>query len=295
MVHKLVLVLAMIYVSLAGLVSLATVSRADGPPIGYEVPMIFTLVGGQTILDQIATWPDGYIMNRDTIMISKPQFTAAQHLTEVNQLADNIRAEYPNVTIGVRTFGQKYMRNLKNAALSPNITVLSYVYEPRWEYGDEPEFSTDFTKTLANYAKLESEMAAWTNQGKQIWTEPTGQGLPHRTYQGWNYAQIAQYVDVVSIQSQRNAQEQWNGTDPNSYTDAIAQVTTDMQQAGVAVWYMQLSIGNEVNGIPGNAAFNKVFVPWQVPSQTPGLNLWVNYQSVSTEGYYFMSNWAGYR
>ena len=257
--------------------------------------MIFTLVGGQTILDQISTWPAGYIQDRDTIMITKPQFTAAQHLTEVNQLADNVRAEYPNVTIGVRTFGQKFMRNLKAAALSPNITVLSYVYEPRWEYGDEPEFSTDFTTTLANYDKLRREMASWTNQGKQIWTEPTGQGLPHRTYPSWNYAQIAPYVNVVSIQSQRNAQEQWDGTDPHSYTDAIAQVTTNMQQAGIKTWYMQLSIGNEINGIPGAPAFDDVFVPWQVPSATPGLNLWVNYQSVSTEGRAFMDKWEVYR
>jgi hypothetical protein len=282
-----------------GIVTATTVVSASPPAAspmchaqpGYSVPMIFTLVGGQSTLNIIDTWPDGYIQDRDIILLTKRQFEEADTL-EINTLADNVRARFPKVKIGVRTFGQKYMRNLKNAPLSSNITILSYVYEPRWSWGDEPEFSKDFTKTLVNYQKLQREMKSWTNQGKEIWTEPTGQGLPHRNYTGWNYAEIDQYVDVVAIQAQHNAQEEWDGSDPNSFTDAIAQVSSDMGAAGVSIWFMQISIGAEVNGIPGQPAYEDVFEPIQVPSNTPGLHLWVNPQSVAIEGKAFMDGWA---
>jgi hypothetical protein len=265
------------------------------PPTGYKMPMIFTLVAGQSTLDIISQWPDGYIQDRDVIMLTKRQFEEAEDLVAINALADNVRAIYPGVRIGIRTFGHKYMRNLKNAALSENITILSYVYEPRWDWGDEPEFSKDFTKTLENYAKLQREMRSWTNQGKEIWTEPTGQGLPHRNYEGWNYAEIAQYVNVVAIQAQNNAQDELNGFPPTSFTDAVSQVRYDMTNAGISVWYMQLSLGDEVNGIPGDVAYTELFEGPLVHSGTPGLHLWVNNKSVTTDGRDFMDLWAPYR
>jgi len=275
---------------------LVTVAHADSVPLtGYKVPMVYTLIGNQRALDIISAWPDGYIQDRDIIMITKPLFQVSD-ADAVNTLAVNIHARFPNVKIGVRTFGLEYMKHLRDAPLSEDITILSYVYEDRKNFGDEPEFSPRFTDTVITYYRLSVYMRPWTNQeGKELWTEPTGRGLPHRDYVDWNYAIIGDLVDVVSIQSQHNAEEELDGSDPNSYRDALAQVSSDMAAAGITQWYMQLSLGNEVNGIPGQAGYDQIFEALQVPTNTPGLNLWVAYNSQLTEGRIFMDNWAPMR
>lgn len=284
---------AMVPGIIVALMTAATVSANTMPSaqVGYSMPMIFTLVSGQSTLNVIDDWPDGYIQDQDIIMLTKRQFEESDTL-EINALADNVRARFPNVKIGIRTFGQKYMRNLKNAPLSENITILSYVYEPRWDWGDEPEFSKDFDKTLENYAKLQREMRSWTNQGKEIWTEPTGQGLPHRRYEGWNYAEIAQYVDMVAIQSQHNAQDELAGFPKDSFIDAVSEVQFHMEDAGVPVWFLQISVGDEVNGISGHDAYEYIFKDIMAPTGMPGLHLWVNGKSVKTEGRDFMDLWV---
>ena len=268
---------------------------APGSGLGLDMPMAITLVGGPATLDSIINWPAGYIRDSDVFLISEP---APVNIAHVNTLASAVHSAFPNNKIGVRTFGLDNVIALRDGGLSNLISFISYIYEDRTRQGDEPEFSSKFSKTLSNYAALAS---ALTGSRFEVWSEPSARGLPHRDYQGWNYGRLAQYVDVLVIQSQRNVKLQVEGTIPTAFTDALNRLVRDMGLAGAGgisprpgAWYMQITLGTDTNGVTDSRSACSLFAAEMAAKSVPGLMLWPQQVNIDLTRQ-FMDDWVAAR
>lgn len=248
--------------------------------MGLRTKKAITLVSGATTLTSIDSWPGWYVRPQDIILITDP---APVNVSNINSIVAAIRANHPDNPIYLRTFGLESIEDILDSTsplLSPEITGISYIYEDRTSQGDEPEFSDDFTETLANYDDFVALMAA-KGGGRLLVTEPSGRGLPYRDYTGWDYGEIAAKVDLCLVQSQRNAKLESEATTADAFADAITSVAAEMAAEGITEYGMQISIGGDTNSIAsGDDAF--AMFELAAAADVPIMHMWPQ-QSQITE------------
>ncbi len=173
---------------------------ASGPTVvAAPAPLALNItfaVNSTTEVDQIIS--DGaWIQSGDSFdLVSGSPAREALNVSAVDAWAEALHAAFPAARIYAHTAGVEHVRTLARKA-SRLISGIFYDYEPHYER----EFTTNFSRTLSNFA----EATALAHQyGRLSIGYPTGQEIArNRTNQtGWDYATIAGQVDGLVVQTQ---------------------------------------------------------------------------------------------
>ena len=162
------------------------------------------------------------------------------NVTAINYWASLLRAAYPKAVIYAHTSGLAHLATLA-AGVSKNISGVYYDYEPRYE----PEFTTNFTQTLAEFAN--ATVIAHTF-GLESVGYPFGRPIAVKnwTQYDWDYGKLAKTVDQLVIQTQRYCR---GGI--SKFQNAVSIVLGEYAADGVnGTPIFQITIGNNTTLTP---------------------------------------------
>ena len=181
----------------------------------------------------------GYIGPGDSfdLVSGNPQRSDPINVSSINAWATMLRATYPGAAIYAHTAGLANYALLAEGATT-TISGLFYDYEP----GYETEFTTNFTRTLANFENATKIAHA---HGFESIAYPTGKGLAdYPGYSEWDYAEVAAEVDGEVIQSQRYCEF---GT-ASFAANVSAGLREFVASEGIRLPTFQITIGPRTNG-----------------------------------------------
>ncbi len=139
-----------------------------------------------------------HLRDEDRFMIVSGNGSGAVDTAWINRAALELRTAYPHIRLYAATSG---LENIKLAAQGVDdlIEAIVYIYEPN--FPNQPEFSWDFTETLARFAEAS---AVARQYGFRAVGKPTGRPLlqPNLTVHAWDYGVLAGSVDELLIQTQ---------------------------------------------------------------------------------------------
>ena len=157
-----------------------------------------------------------------------------------NQDAQQLRSEFSGVTVFAHTSGLENYSEVTEG-VGTNVSGVLYDYEP----GYEPEFTFNFTQTLAN---LEEATAIAHRQGVASVGYVTGRPILESSLEkyGWNYAVMALSVDRLIAQTQTYCAQS-----RSAFLNATSKVIGQFQAANMtSVPTFQITIGNATTQLP---------------------------------------------
>ncbi len=161
-------------------------------------------------------------------------------VSNLQRWSEELRAAYPWATISFHTAGVGNLGGVAPAAIG-NASGVLYDYEP----GFEPEFSFNFTATLANFQNATA--IAHANGVRSI-GYPIGRMLldPALQKYDWNYATLAGTVDQLIVQTQTYCAQ-----GVPRFAEATGLVLAQFKAANLtSVPTFQVTIGNATTALP---------------------------------------------
>jgi len=191
-----------------------------------------------------------YIASNDSFdLVSGSPENSSLSVSNVNHEAQELHAAYPSLTIYAHTAGIDHYSEM-TAGLGSGISGVLYDYEP----GFEPEFTLNFSQTIANF---ENATALAHAHGLQSVGYPIGRLLLNRTDQqyGWNYATLSLAVDQMVLQVQTYCVQ-----GPSTYSTAVETALGQYRTADLStVPTFQITIGNATTRLPNGVTATPAF------------------------------------
>jgi hypothetical protein len=179
----------------------AGATAAPPPPPLNSTPLVIAPQGlNSASINAIANQFAPYLIPNDTIMLSSgaPQNNSTPNISDLNQRLSELVPSLPaGIHFEARTAGLSSVNSLVTGGLSPSFEGVVYDYEP----GFEPEFTLNFSATLANFATFAQSCH---HAGFAAYGYPTSLPLWLSSYRpyGWNYGELAATTGVNALQVQ---------------------------------------------------------------------------------------------
>jgi hypothetical protein len=157
------------------------------------------MADGSTVLDDLIKPPLSTLLKSGyTIDITSGQDNTAIDVSKLLADAAKVNAALPNINISAHTSGLSNIQTLCSATLPAYLNDISYDYEK----GYEPEYTTNFTDTIANFQKF---VGFTHGVNKLAFGYPTGSQIEHIILHHWDYGELANICDGLNVQTQQAA------------------------------------------------------------------------------------------
>jgi hypothetical protein len=173
-----------------------------------------------------------YIRPDDTFLLISGNNGNPLSVAWLNSAAASLALQFPDNKIVAGTAGLDNVRILAEGATGA-IESIVYIYEPNM--ANEPEFTWDFSETIANVDEAANAARA---HGFDIVVKPTGRPLlqAYLFKHGWDYSTLGGRVDENYIQTQT-----YCAKSPQTFDEAAEKLTSQYGGAS-SDWSMEVTI-----------------------------------------------------
>jgi len=219
-------------------------SENSGLALAREYPTLphlnITFAANSTAeVESLITTDQPYIRAGDSFDLdSGSPSNLSLNLTAINYWASLLHAAYPKTAIYAHTSGLAHFATLA-AGVNRDISAIYYDYEP----GYEPEFTRNFTQTVADFVNATIIAHA---HGLQSVGYPFGRPIdnPGWTKYHWDFGKLAEVVDQLVVQTQRYCQD--NTSDFQTATSIVLGQYAADHVAGSPIFQVTLGINATV-------------------------------------------------
>lgn len=212
----------------------------SGPPALPSLSITFA-ANSSAEVETLLTTLRPYVEPGDAFdLVSGSPASSPLNVANLDRWAAELRSAFPGDAVYAHTAGVAHFGEVA-AGVGPNVSGIYYDYEP----GFEPEFTFNFSQTLAHFANV---TAIAHTYGVLSIGYPTGRPVLDSSLAAydWNYATLAGSVDRLVVQTQTYCKE-----GAPSYAAALEQLLGQYDGAGRTDRpNVQITIGNATTSLP---------------------------------------------